>query len=374
MSTHSRIGASSYHRWGTCPGSVRLSKGMPRTTSEFAEEGIEAHELAAKLLLDDPTLDLSAYDDEMLEAVDVYVEAFQEASKGASYLKIEEKFHLSELHPDLYGTADGVFYLDDSKTLHVWDYKHGMGIPVEVEHNGQLMYYALGALLKTKLPCSKVKITICQPRCWHFEGPIRSWEIDAIDLLDFAADLVDDAKKTEDPNAILASGDHCRFCPAAPICPLLENTALTAYEEKSTQAQMYDPVKLGQILDKLPAVKAWAKSVEEFAFAEAQRGTDIPGYKLVPRKSHRSWALDPEGLEKRLLLDFGLSYPEIHDKPSIKSPAQVEKLLSKEKKKELERLINKKNAGTTLAKESDKRPQALPSAQADFIGFNELLS
>ena len=37
------------YRWATCPGSVRLSKGIPNRSSKYAQEGTDAHEWAAKL-------------------------------------------------------------------------------------------------------------------------------------------------------------------------------------------------------------------------------------------------------------------------------------------------------------------------------------
>ena len=47
---HAILGASSSHRWLACPGSIRLSAGMPNTGSVYAEEGTAAHELAEKCL------------------------------------------------------------------------------------------------------------------------------------------------------------------------------------------------------------------------------------------------------------------------------------------------------------------------------------
>lgn len=43
---HALLSASSAHRWLNCPGSVSLTKDMPDTVSEYAEEGRLAHALA----------------------------------------------------------------------------------------------------------------------------------------------------------------------------------------------------------------------------------------------------------------------------------------------------------------------------------------
>ncbi len=362
LKAHSRIGASSYSRWGTCPASVRLSKDMPNTSSAYAAEGTKAHELAEKILLS-KFVDYSEIEDEMLQAVMVYVDYVREESREADYLGIEERFELTELHPDLFGTADAVIYKD--KTLIVADLKFGQGLAVEVENNKQLQFYALGALMKTKFPCSHVEMVIVQPRCFHSDGPIRKWKIPVIDLLDFSADLVDAALRTEDPNAVVVSGDHCRFCPAAPVCPTLQETALTTAQEEFAPAYTYDPEKLSDVLNKIPAIEAWAKSVKEFAYREAQAGRILPGFKLVPRRANRKWS-DEKRAEEFLLLELGLDYLEAHTEPKLRSPAQIEALLSKEDKKRLEEIVTKESSGETLAPITDKRKPSKPSVETDF--------
>jgi len=45
MAVHSEFGASSAYRWMACPGSVSMSRGVPNTSSVYAEEGTAAHEM-----------------------------------------------------------------------------------------------------------------------------------------------------------------------------------------------------------------------------------------------------------------------------------------------------------------------------------------
>lgn len=47
MSEHALLSASSAHRWLHCTPSARLEEQYPDTTSEYAEEGTLAHEIAA---------------------------------------------------------------------------------------------------------------------------------------------------------------------------------------------------------------------------------------------------------------------------------------------------------------------------------------
>ncbi len=119
---HSQIGASSYYRWskihGGCPGSVRLSKDIKQTESPYAKEGTQAHDLAYEILKHiikndtDLGFDYTKHDQEMLDAVEVYVEYVLDHLTDDTYL--EHKFYLKSIHKDLYGTADCVI-LDKEK-------------------------------------------------------------------------------------------------------------------------------------------------------------------------------------------------------------------------------------------------------------------
>src|SRR3546814_20659010 len=47
-----------------------------------------------------------------------------------------------------------------------------------------------------------------------------------MELLDWAVELVDAAKRTARPDAPLNPGEWCKFCPAAPTCPAFRQKAL----------------------------------------------------------------------------------------------------------------------------------------------------
>lgn len=216
---HSPIGASSMHRWAVCPGSVRLSEGLPNTAGVAAQEGSAAHELvslAMERAFSEGVSTLTIMK-KTVEAVNVY-SSYIESIRGENPYHIEHGFDLSSVHPMLYGTGDFVMFDISTRTLHVIDYKHGEGVPVEVKNNKQLQYYALGALLTLPYKPTHVQMTIVQPRIYHPEGPIRSWRVPAIHFIDFEADLIDAAKATEKKNAKIVAGSHCIFCPAKSIC------------------------------------------------------------------------------------------------------------------------------------------------------------
>lgn len=378
---HSKIGASSYYRWKACPGSVKMCEGVPNKESSYAAEGTLAHDIASKILEDyffqkgRPSIPVG-YKPSDLDAIKTYVAYIKEIalrarsnpSKGE--VLIEHAFDLSSVHPGLYGTADAVIYSPEESKLYVVDYKHGAGILVDVDHNEQLMYYALGALLSTGFPCDLVELTIVQPRCESSAETIRHWAFKSVELIDFAVQLGEDAAETEKVGAELNPGDHCRFCPAAATkCPAIQNRANQMAKMEFSKELSYDPKSLALALSSIPGIEAWVKNVREFAYQEALLGNNIPGYKLVEKRATRRWKDEAETtLELLQLMKPELNYFE---DPSLKSPAQVEKMLPKNFKKDLEALTIKESSGFKLAHESEGGTPAKPDAVAEFKKVGE---
>lgn len=358
---HSHIGASSSERWMNCPGSVNLSKDIPKTTSAYAEAGTNAHTLGSELILGQkPSIEIP--EDEM-EAVYTYVNHIKTVASGKQ-LFVEQKFDLKDVYPGLFGTADAVIYDDINLQLNVIDYKHGAGVPVDVFDNSQLKYYALGALLELNKPASTIEITIVQPRCYHPDGPIRSFVLSADDLLAFAAELKEAAEATSKPDAKFKSGDHCKFCPAAGICPEIEREKDLAIREHFSNIKTYDVEKLAKALETIPIIEAWIDGVRAFAYAEACQGVNIPGHKLVYKVARRKW-IDAESA-KKTLQEFGVN--DILNQ-SLKTPAQVEKILGKGGKDLISSLVTQESSGTVLVPVEDKRQavthDALPAQFLD---------
>jgi len=289
---------------------------------------------------------------------------------------VEVPLDLSHIHPGAYGTADHVMYSPVEKLLVVTDYKHGAGILVECENNLQLQYYGLGALttLEGIGEVNTVRLMVIQPRCPHPSGRvIRSWDVSALDLLEFSLDLKDFAIKTEDKKAPLVPGEHCRFCPAGAVCPELGKKAMTMAKEEfgvieSESGDVIPKVitkeEVGKALKWIPTLQAWIKSVNEHAYRESMSGRPIPGYKLVEKRAMRSWK-DPT-LLTNFLKENGYSDEEIYDPKTLKSPAQIEKTLPKiaKKNKLLDPFILKKSSGLTLVPDGDKRVAISSAGQA----------
>lgn len=372
---HSPVGASSRYRWSHCPGSVRECKKIPpAVSSKYAEEGTLAHTHAAFFLENGRWQ--GNCDNEMIEQLSVYTNQViadrnsLDRTVHGNLILIEHGFALDMLHPDAWGTADAVIYDAKRKILYVHDLKYGAGIGVEVEEEGepneQLVYYAVGAFLSLNLPAEKVVLRIAQPRCPHPDGLIRSMTFDALELLDHAATIEAEIKATDDPNAPLVAGDHCRFCPAAGVCPQLYKKAMVTTKAIFASTSTYEPDQLALTLDKLPMLEAFVKQVREFAYGEAMKGRLPPGYKLVAKRPTRKWK-EERGIGK--FLSKNLETPMLkscYTEPELKSPAQIEKILPKDKHESLKEFIKSESSGYKLVHESENGEPILLDAKTVF--------
>ena len=398
---HSKIGASSMYRWLNCPGSVRMSADIPRTTTEYAAEGTAAHFLAEQCLKKDKFTaqsvvkskgkagifvngdngechfrpkapdDMDGFfvevNDEMIEAVNVYlgvVAGFMEDDPDAQLL-VEQRVSLPQIHDSLFGTSDSIVWQPTFKRLIPIDFKYGAGVAVEVTGNLQARYYALGALLETGWRAASVRPCIVQPRCPHPDGLCRYEDLDPIDLMDFAGQLREAAQATEDPDAPLYAGDWCRWCPAAAICPEIKRQAQANAQKEFAPDLSYDPQDLAETLEWLPVLEAWIKNVRQFAYNEHQHGRHIPAHKLVEKRATRKWKDEDEAV--KVLEAAALDEDDIFQ-TKLRTPAQIEKVLGKENKEVLEDLVVSESSGLTLVHETDKRPAVSVSPQDEFRG------
>lgn len=383
---HSYFGASSSERWITCPGSVTLCAKAPKTggSSSFANEGTAAHELAEKSLLsrrmpvnfygETILVEDTAFvvDNEMVEAVTMYVnEVLKVASKKHNPgirdpYHVETKFDLRWFsgRGDMFGTCDACVPDTANRTIHVFDLKYGAGKPVYAENNTQLMYYALGILGKFgKQNFDEAVLHIVQPRCE--ESGVSEWRISIENLIDWGNHTLMTAveKALSENPPFNPTPSACRWCNGKPMCKAyadsLSVTDVAMYEPKEIvlpPVEMLSDAQIARILEVLPMVKSYMTAVGEYALARALDGNVVPGYKLVRgRKGNRKW-----GDEKSVEDAFGEILGEDLYDFSLKSPAQIEKLLKRKLGKEMDRnildpFVTREEGSLVLVPESDKR-------------------
>lgn len=217
---HSPIGASSRHRWAACPGSIKASEGIKQNPGAAAMEGTLAHDIADYALnkIKGTNLSVDPILKNLTGAVKTYCDFVQTLMAKCAASHIEHGFDISDIYPNLYGTADYVGFNEIDRVLYVVDYKHGANIVVEVKNNMQLEYYALGALHTLRYPARWVEMIIVQPRAFHAAGVIRRWRVDVLHFLDVEYKLKKEAALALSDNPPRIAGSHCLFCPAKKKC------------------------------------------------------------------------------------------------------------------------------------------------------------
>lgn len=372
-----------------------MSRGIPRSESVFAQEGTAAHELAEKCLRDGKNaleyigffMETVEVTDEMAEHVQTYLDhcrSLMSAAPAIPGFAVEHRISLGGLLPSpIYGTVD--FVCRNGGALHVVDLKYGKGIVVEPENNSQLLIYAIGALRDSgSTGIERVRLSIVQPRAYHPLGAIRSWDVSAAQLAEFSDKLNKGAWATESEDAPLHAGEHCRFCPAHAQCPEASNAALALarieFNDVGTPSMLTPPApglltvqELAKLLPMIESAESWFAAVRAECSARLTSGIDVPGYKLVERSAHRKWRSEEQTLQwlsgrlpKRIALER-----------SLRSPAQIEKLLKARGKKKLkipQSLILQQSSGLAMVPSSDPRePAQRLSASDEFAQHDAAL-
>ncbi len=381
---HSRIGASSAHRWFTCAGSVRMSAGRTGGDTPEAQEGTAAHILAAGCLNrnqdawewagqkitvqreDGGPPDEFVVDQGMSEDVQVYLNAVREDMPNAAQMFIETGFTLSEIDDDAYGTTDCGLVCLSEDLLRVYDLKYGAGIVVEVEENEQAMYYAVGIIEHltnegVTVP-STVELVIVQPRIDHPDGFVRRWRISVDSLGEWAfTTLKKKIADTRAKNPMLVVGEHCRFCPGKPVCPAIRGVFDELANGHPAAVKELEDWELAERMERIPAARKFIGYLEDETFIRRSKGRDVPGWKIVAKKANRVWKEGAEATVVDVIGEDAAYTRKFRSPPQVEKLGKVGKALAKEH-------AYKPETGLTLAPESDRREAVAPRTVQEVFG------
>ena len=376
---HAVLGPSSAHMWLNCPPSVRLGDGIEDKGSEYAREGTLAHYIGELLLRKrwedaDITADLEdaqanpLYSGEMGEAMESYAAFVEERMAEAKTrcadprIFIEQVVEFDEYVPEGFGTSDAIIISDGQ--MDVIDLKYGKGIPVSAEGNPQMRIYALGAYLAFSwaYEISTIHMTIFQPR-------LDSISTDTINI----EDLLDWAENELKPKAALAwegkgkcspSAETCRWCRASPRCRAHRDFQLEIANRDFADPPLLSNAEIAEVMDRLPALLAYAEKVKEFALdAAINHGELFPRYKLVEGRSNRKYA-DEDSIAAALR-KAGFKVADIYKPRELLGLTAMEKLVGTKRFSELAgQYIIKPEGASTLVPEADKRPPIHTAAKA----------
>jgi len=400
---HYRYGGSTAGRTIHCPGWRALADTVPEPpTSVYADRGSMLH-LACEILLRehitfDGLLERGIefngikLTEELLKTK--VIPAVEELDKLRNQYGIqvhdlipEEILEINEL---VGGTID-ISALAKKVYLFV-DYKFGEGIMVYAEDNDQLLFYAWVKIANTDFVSSlshhkKVILAIIQPADKR-EEYLDIWEVTVGRILKFGNDFMAavDVAEASKPGENLNTGSHCRFCPAAAICPkkLAEGNAALKLLDTSVLKKLdtmelndlavqnaFNMMDLKTALAIASKLEPWIKQVRSFAINQLARGAEDLGYKMVLKRRTRKY-VNKEKVTKYLKRKLG-AYVAI--KRELISPAQAEKEAKRLGiKLNMENRVFSESSGTTLVPDSDKREAVVSQKEiADTLKTLDML-
>lgn len=386
-----------------------MESSEPDSTSDAADEGTHAHELAAQWLTTKQAPAELLPDTEMHAALRLYVEyvfhcAQVARGEGATVeILVEQKLPLQDVTGErgAVGTADCVLIcrFPTFSALHVIDLKYGRGVEVD-DDTLQLPVYALAALAKYGLmdDFTTIRTTVVQPRL-RSEFTAVEWTPER--LAAFGEQVL---QKAGEALQILADGPAtalghlvvtekgCRFCKAQYKCPAkarqvhdavygemqdLTQEGIVPIDETTHTGSPADFSKLLPVfMRRVPEIEAWCKYVRAKAEALLLEGKQVQGFKLVRgRAGDRRWASQEAVLP---VLMYGQVPRElVMTLPELRSPADLEKKLKKAYPSvwsSLQPLITQAPGKPSVAPESDPRPQFVGAVfDGDSYDGNDLV-
>ena len=337
---HSILSASSCERWWNCPGSVAAGKDIPNPPTKYTAEGTVAHAVAEEALKDprknlDDLIGTTRIQDgfeieiteEMIDAVIEYksyvLRIWNDA--GRPPIVLEAKIELAEVNAVLWGSSDCYFAMPYG-IVHVFDFKYGQGKRVSAWENKQLLYYALGIMLKED--CGMATIHVCQPRV---EDGFSSYDQTHDQIIEFHNELAAHAAAALDVKAPLVPGDWCRgsFCPARVTCPALRGLSQEIAVSDFSTLPITGVLTIEQIVKVLKyedTIKDWMSKVRDHAKELMLLGQEVPGYKVVQSYGHAKWLDD-----NLVLAEFSDEFGDKMYEKKLISPAKFEKLVGKKR-------------------------------------------
>jgi len=355
---HSELSPSNAERWWNCPGSVAACKGIKQTESEYAKEGTCAHEVLERCL---KKPDLTPYDmigleieevevtEEMAEAVAFAIDFIKgELQKGGDLL-VEQKITVV---PNLiFGTLD-VAIIKPFDRATIIDFKYGKGVLVRSDDNYQLLTYLVGVAAKYEF--DKAELIIIQPRV-NTEDKVSRWDVPDGYLETYSSEMLRHIELTKEKQAMLLPGEWCKFCRAKATCPALRGDLGKAMTPVTNRELVFPDVKalsidtVVKILDYRERIEDWLDAVSVHAFGILESGNVVPGYELGKKRANRRWKSEEEVLKR---------FAELGDKLFVVkpiSPAQLEKVLGKDRKNEITDLTEVPDNGYTIKKSGGKK-------------------
>ncbi len=282
---------------------------------------------------------------------------------------------------DVWGTADVVIYDPRDYALYIIDYKHGAGVPVEIDGNEQLQIYALGALSLAKEKdwfVTRVETIIIQPRI-PGRIPIQACRYTVEEIQSIAVGMAEQIAKIGTPDAVYHPADKtCRWCPAKATCSAVKAVVrdVVPFEDLTKESRMVEAVddatehELLVYFNTKKLLLQWMDAMDARLMDIVSTGGLNYELKLVAgRQGNRAWGLKDEELIATMLKnDLKLKPMEIYTQKLL-SPTAIEKVLKTKPERGMakkweafEAMLTRSPGKAMIVPVDDKRP-ALETAK-----------
>lgn len=334
---HAYLPPSGAATWRRCAMAPSMWKLYPErgADKDASDEGIAAHWVFAEMLYGRPVAEgLVAPNgvvitDEMIDGAELFVETVRSVYDAApgSVLYVEQRIAIPSIHELNWGTPDVWIYNSQTLRVHVLDYKFGHGYVDEFE-NWQLIDYTAGILESIGVDgvadqAIRVDMTVVQPRCYHRDGPVRTWSVVASELRGHFNILRSSAEAVVRTNPVATVNDGCKHCSGRHACEALQRSAYDA-AELSLQSLPDDmtPTARGlelRILQRAHArLAARVSGLEESVREDIMRGERVPFFGVEEQPGRRSWSTSPAEI-----VTLGKMCGVELSKPGVLTPTQA---------------------------------------------------
>lgn len=411
---HSRWSPSAASREVNCPASFLLNDNRPRRDTKFTTYGTAGHYIGEQCLRHghDPDVYLGMFavvdrgevylypaaatedlelqdgqflhevDREMVEAVQQYIDRCR-AEDGDHY--VEVRVEHTRWCPDVdenglpidpqYGTSDHICVNDAEKIIFVDDLKMGRGLKVDAQHNYQALSYALGTINDFDWLYGfdsdwTLVMRIHQPLIEHFS----EWRLPLSEALELGEWMKQRRTLGVLPDPPFGPDEKsCKFCEVKGSCKAYQG----AYQQSPAfqYDDLLDEMPDVRLLDDAEITQAWnmvplIKQAIQDLDAEMHRRLnlrDMPEHKMVERKTHRRFT-DFKAVEVYCKQN-GIKPSELYviADPKPKSPAQVEKMLPRDKRKQLAEWTERPRGEPVIVSKDDPRPAYAGAATLDLF-------
>jgi hypothetical protein len=358
-----KISPSCFKRYMLCPAAARAESLMPKSeSSQAADKGTYAHAIAAAELknryslhyINKINIDYSLLSTDEQESVKIYIEYIDNIWKdlvtnARCMLSIgyEVNVKLDHILSGMSGTVDAYIYQDKENVLHIFDYKHGNGVKVDVINNPQLELYALGLIENMQINPESIYLHIVQPRMNNIEFIHYTLEEleSKIPIYKQAAALAMSEFAPRVPSL-----EACQFCRAKPVCGALHNKYKEVIKVLEKPIANISKEEVANVFENKDLVKKFLDSVEKYIKEDILQGSNDWNYKLVNGTSRRYVIKDE--LEKI----ENLTGVQLHNKVPM-TLTEIEKAIGKEL---LAQVTEVRDSGNlSLVPISDKRRSAI---------------